>query len=577
MSDDGAWREAGLLLIAFVLVQAVLVLAFVFVMMYRVRTDGAAFAWCIGLSAICIGADALLFRAMRRVVRARLEGERAEALAREVDAYIASCGEGLRRSEHAAHLRHDLRNHFQTVATLTERGDLARARDYLSDLSEAVRAGEGGEAAEGSERTLVVDHTPSAQAEGANPAGDLSQLGAARLDGAALPARAGGMDWIEEFSRPDATRPGDAASLSGEAVALADEIATSGGAAAPDAIPTMTSDGVAGPNEMRTAASGGAATSDAISVTDGPPGRPHAKDARRRLSYLAFPASQALVVVAFTALSYAHGLGWPVRVVIAVLAVLSAIADVALFRLLAHTQDERVEREHVRLLERQLASQRERRAALDAQADQARLIRVNLISELRRIAGLLASDDVRASAIAEELGALSASLGSRGRYLCAHPAVDALMAAKVRACEERGIRLDLHLDVPAELSLQSLELCAAFSNVMDNAIAACGELPRAERWIELDARVVAGMFVIWARNACAGVAAATGDRGAGEGRRFWRGRAKPADAERERALPEHGWGLQILEAIAARHHGALDVERLPNEFQLTVSLAVSQR
>ncbi len=63
-----------------------------------------------------------------------------------------------------------------------------------------------------------------------------------------------------------------------------------------------------------------------------------------------------------------------------------------------------------------------------------------------------------------------------GRSLkTAHPAINALLAAKLADCEERGIRVDVEIESPwTALNIPGWEMCRILGNLIDNAMDALG-------------------------------------------------------------------------------------------------------
>jgi len=60
----------------------------------------------------------------------------------------------------------------------------------------------------------------------------------------------------------------------------------------------------------------------------------------------------------------------------------------------------------------------------------------------------------------------------------AHPAINALLAAKVSDCEEKGIRVELQIESAwADLPVESWEMCRVLGNLIDNAIDALRGVP----------------------------------------------------------------------------------------------------
>jgi len=146
---------------------------------------------------------------------------------------------------------------------------------------------------------------------------------------------------------------------------------------------------------------------------------------------------------------------------------------------------------------------------------------------------------------------------------CEHQVVDALVSMKAAVCAERGIRLELDLALADDVSLPSVELCAVFSNLLDNAVSACGKVPEGARFIKLKARVDAGYLAVRMENSCAPAEP-------GEARRA------PRRSRGDR-LPEHGWGLNILKTLADRHDGTLETVQEDGVYRTTVLLKLDAR
>lgn len=90
----------------------------------------------IVVSLLCVAADLLLFRAIRAIGAQQRAAARAAALQSRLEAEISRASERVARLEETARLRHDLRNHLQTVEALMERGETALAEKQLDQLIE---------------------------------------------------------------------------------------------------------------------------------------------------------------------------------------------------------------------------------------------------------------------------------------------------------------------------------------------------------------------------------------------------------------------------------------------------------
>ncbi|MEA4893279.1 MAG: GHKL domain-containing protein [Peptococcaceae bacterium] len=63
------------------------------------------------------------------------------------------------------------------------------------------------------------------------------------------------------------------------------------------------------------------------------------------------------------------------------------------------------------------------------------------------------------------------------KVYCENPAVNAAVCHYAAFAEQLGIPTEIELDIPRELTADSLELSMVVSNLMENAIHACGKLP----------------------------------------------------------------------------------------------------
>ncbi len=62
------------------------------------------------------------------------------------------------------------------------------------------------------------------------------------------------------------------------------------------------------------------------------------------------------------------------------------------------------------------------------------------------------------------------------RVYCENPAVNAAVCHYAALAEQAGISTEIELDIPRELTVDSLELSMVVSNLLENAIQACGRL-----------------------------------------------------------------------------------------------------
>ena len=79
----------------------------------------------------------------------------------------------------------------------------------------------------------------------------------------------------------------------------------------------------------------------------------------------------------------------------------------------------------------------------------------------------------------------------------AHPAINALLAAKVSDCEARGVHVDLQIESPwTDLPVESWEICRVLGNLIDNAMDAMKDTPEPRLLIRLSESVQSYTFAI---------------------------------------------------------------------------------
>lgn len=263
-------------------------------------------------------------------------------------------------------------------------------------------------------------------------------------------------------------------------------------------------------------------------------------------------AGQALLLALLVAAVLAGSAPWGLLAAAGVAAVVCAVADVLLVRKVRESVYAELAAERVRILEEQLGLQKEYRAALEREAAQAQGVLDEMAGELRQLDERLRSGDSDAC-VQDACRTLLPPARSR---LCENVVVDALLTAKLQACERAGIRATFRVEVPQNVPLPAVDVCATFSNVLDNAINACEAVGQGERWVDLRARIEGGYLVVKASNSCSPAAA----------------EAQAASAHDSAPFREHGWGLTILQGLADRYDGSLSMQQSGETWQTALML-----
>ena len=295
-----------------------------------------------------------------------------------------------------------------------------------------------------------------------------------------------------------------------------------------------------------------------------------------RISFLLYPASQ-LVMVAVSAV-------WIVRLqlpevylrVVGLLALACIPVDFQLFREVRKTQEADILRERVRMLEEQERVQVAYREQIAADMEDIMKLRREVAEEMDEAVRRLREQEEGSAQ--ERLSRAVDIMGSTAFRLCEHRSADAVATMKLKACEEAGVRPRFSLEIPHNVGVPAVELCAVIANLADNGLAAAlrardaggpgasSELGASsassasgEPFLSLRSSVRQGHLVIEAKNSIS-----EADRVA------WEESAKRS-RKRQRTWDEaHGWGLSIISGIAQRHGGSLECAIEDGVFRATV-------
>lgn len=281
-----------------------------------------------------------------------------------------------------------------------------------------------------------------------------------------------------------------------------------------------------------------------------------------RLAMGLFSLSQILVVLFVTWSSWRLSAGWHYALFISVCGVACAIVDPLVFQGLAMAEERAAKAALEHELEEQLQVQERHLGQALAVFDETRQLRESLVELFAELSDATAKRDVRCARNA--LGKAVRLVPPSGAALCANPAIDALLGSKIEQGREQKTRLDVRADVSDCLGLPIVEVCAVLSNLVDNALSAVRALPVEERAVEVSAVEAGGGLAIVVRNRLNG---AEGEQG------IVAPRGTSSDVEcLSSGLPEHGWGLSIVELIAERHGGSFSASVSDGWFEARVLL-----
>lgn len=184
------------------------------------------------------------------------------------------------------------------------------------------------------------------------------------------------------------------------------------------------------------------------------------------------------------------------------------------------------------------------------QEKQIRHLRHDMRNHLAVVYGMVEQDrPEQAAAYLQEL--LETQALQSGKRMCHNEMANVVLLAKEEAMRQYGIQADFRIDLPEQLAIADMDLCALLGNALDNAIEAARKAE--EGRVSVQCQCNRGMFMLRVINTFSG-------------ERFADLRTTKPDKQR------HGFGLNGMREIANRYDGTLETEISSRTFTLTVCL-----
>lgn len=141
---------------------------------------------------------------------------------------------------------------------------------------------------------------------------------------------------------------------------------------------------------------------------------------------------------------------------------------------------------------------------------------------------------------------------------CDSKTIDALLALKALEAEEDSVGFSFSGGVPESLSIDDLELCSVFSNLIDNALNAARSVEGEGRFVDIACSVKGAYLILKVTNGTDGGPSSLPKKAVFRGKPAKR--LGGSSIFSDRSVPEHGWGLRIVQDICARYEGELSLE-----------------
>ena len=134
-----------------------------------------------------------------------------------------------------------------------------------------------------------------------------------------------------------------------------------------------------------------------------------------------------------------------------------------------------------------------------------------------------------------------------------HEMLDLILNMKFQEARKAHIAVECHCDNMSGLSLKPVQICALFSNLLDNAIEANMECPPdMERKMVLLCTRRERMLIVTLSNPVAGI---------------------PKAGMAKRGKEPHGFGMRSIQKVIDSYHGYRQIEMSGNEYRISIYLA----
>ena len=178
------------------------------------------------------------------------------------------------------------------------------------------------------------------------------------------------------------------------------------------------------------------------------------------------------------------------------------------------------------------------------------------VAQWTEIAALAKKQDD--AALRTVLSALDTQYESMPRMVfCDNVIVNAVLTQRLRRMEQDSIHFTYQIRIPEQIGIQDSDLMCLFSNIMDNAIEACEDLPENwQCWIRLHATLRSGLLLLTCENSA-------------------QPSAENPLASSKQDTEAHGFGISIIRDICRRYQSEPEIKVSSDRFYVGISLPVA--
>lgn len=279
---------------------------------------------------------------------------------------------------------------------------------------------------------------------------------------------------------------------------------------------------------------------------------------RQTFSYIVFPLYQALLLFGFYA--GAGHYDWKDTIIGAMIMVISMAVDV----IILGAVDSMVQNLHADEQMLKVQQQRQTEQAYykltEAHLEQMKTVKQDLSDQIMKTCEMIQTNK-NVTEIKDDLK-ISIQWLQRtkvSRY-CENATVNSVLSVKKQIAAQHGIEMRINAVLPKCFGVQPIDLCSVYSNLLDNAIEACNQITKGTqpKKISIRTAIQAGFLQVKVENSKTHIILKDG------------GTIKTTKQD----TVNHGYGLQLVQKIAAKYDGQIDIEYDDTIFRVIASFAV---
>jgi len=232
------------------------------------------------------------------------------------------------------------------------------------------------------------------------------------------------------------------------------------------------------------------------------------------------------------------------------------IVYLLILKMIVHTEENAVLRESAKSTAMQLSFEEEQYKNLRKNIEEAKAARHDLRHHLSVIKTLIKANDIEN--LNTYINQYMQSVPDNGKLMiCENCAVNAIVQHYLELAGSQGIKTEVQIHIPQQISASSMDLCIVFGNLIENAIEACARMRPAnsEKYIRISAKLQGKILGITVDNSFDG--------------QINRINEKMISSKRN---GEAGIGISSIKAVVEKYHGHTVFTAAQNEFQASLML-----